>query len=216
MGGLEALTYPRAPRAEEALQLANQVILPLLRGARGYVRVYEAYTRMPHRVTSLASSGDKRIHVLVVDIPFSRPLVVAIYASTQRSRPVSPSQLRRRLARLARLVAKLRNTIGSQADIIPVYLSATRLTRGAYREALRSHVYVALSPTKARQYLASYLKRRLRALLSKTRGAPHGRVAVLAYALNSLATATDPGSRQEGDSLARKLLTAALTKPETR
>ncbi len=205
------MTYPRAPRAEEALRLANQVILPLLRGARGYVRVYEAYTRMPRRVTSLASSGDKRIHILVVDVPFSRPLVVAVYASTQRSRPVSPSQLRRRLARLARLVAKLRDTIGSQADVIPVYLSATRLTRGAYREALRSRVYIALSPAKARHYLASYLKRRLRALLSKTRGAPRGRTAVLAYALNSLATATEPENNASSTDLAHRLLAAALT-----
>lgn len=210
------MTYPRAPRAEEALRLANQVILPLLRGARGFVKLYEAYTRIPRRVTSLTSSGDKRIHVLAIEVPFSKPLVVAIYASTQRSRPVSPSQLRRRLQRLSRLVAKLRGTIGEQADVVPVYLSATRLTRGAYREALRARIYVALSPTKARQYIASYLNRRLRALLAKLKGRPKGRVAVLAYALNSLATATAPSQKTSSTELAHTLLAAALSRETQR
>lgn len=142
-------------RADEALGMANGLALPLLRAAR---RFDPAARILVHH------TSDRRIHLVLVEMPAGHPLLVALYSSTQRSRPASPAQVERRLRRLETEVKKLRGRIYSQADVVMLYISAARLTRRAYRLARSLGVYVALSVEQARLLLARHLYRRVHGL----------------------------------------------------
>ncbi len=179
---------PRAGGRGEALREANTVILPLLAAARRIARLLGA-----PKAARLATTWDKRIHILVIDVPASRPIVVALYSSTQSSRPVSPSQARRRIERLRRAVSKLRGKLFNTADIYYLYISKVRFTRAAYREAKRGGVYVALTPLKARARLYRIFSERLRKLRASVPNA-WGKLRLLIDALAILSSATAPDS----------------------
>ncbi len=197
---------PRSRGTEEALLAANQVILPLLRAAKRLTKVYEAYTRRPLRVATLYSSGDKRVHVVVVNTPLDRALVVSIYSSVQSTRPASPQQVKRRLARLARITARVLS--GAPADIIYVYVSKARLTKAAYRAARSLGAFVALAGDKARSLVAHFLSLRLRGLLKKTAGRVWGPLALLALTFY-VASSTLSGKNLDTE-LFTRLLDGAL------
>ena len=155
---------------QQALAAANTVLLPLMRAVHRYNRVYAGRKPYYTMKIQLIQTGDRRIHIAVIDIPGSNPLVVAIYSSTQESRPVSPSQIKRRLKRLFRLVSRLRGKLFTAADIVYIYITRRRLTRNAYRIALSNHVNIALSPQKAAATLARLLEQRFRRLQEKLAG----------------------------------------------
>ena len=197
---------PRGRGREEALQAANQVLLPLLRAARRLTRLYEAYTRRPLRPVHLYSGYSNRIHVFTLDIPDIGTTAIAVYASVQRTRPASPAQVERRIANLARAVKRY----APQArDIIYLYLSKVRLTAAAYREARRRGVFVALDARTAMRLLSRLLAKRLRRLLEKTRSRIWGPPALLAYTL--ALTARGLGEAIS-DELLRDLLHKALSR----
>ncbi|KSW11958.1 hypothetical protein CF15_03975 [Pyrodictium occultum] len=175
-------------RRARALAEANEVLLPLLGGARALVRVLEAAGRSPARPVSLHSSGDKRLHALILELPGSSPLVVAVYSSTQESRPTSPQQLAKRMKRLAGFVARLRGRYFNAADVAYIYISPRGLTRGARRLAIGLKTFFAQSGREARQKLAKFLATRYYKLLASLRGKRvWGPVPLLLYALSILA-----------------------------
>jgi hypothetical protein len=180
--------YDRAEAKQRALAQANGLLLPLIAGGRR-LAVLRLALSLGHtnRLVHVHSTRDMRVHIVVVDLPASHPLVVAVYSSTQESRPTSPQQFAKRLARLRREVGKLRHRLFEQADILYVYLSPKGLTRGSTLRALREGVIFSSSPLEARKRLAGYLAKRYRRLITKIASTKvWGELPLLAYALNLL------------------------------
>jgi len=174
-------------RRSQALREANRVLIPLLGGARRLLQVAEI-TRVHLARARIHSTNDKRIHIMIIDMFLGHPLILGLYTSTQESRPIAPSQLTRRLRRLRNEVEKLRGREFTAADTIYIYITKKRLTRGAYREARRNGVLVALSGNDAKRRLANYLLKRLQGLLRRIQTKQvWKRVALFAYSLILLA-----------------------------
>lgn len=176
-------------RKARALSEANKILLPLIGGARSIARVVEAagVSRIT-RPVSVHSSRDMRLHVIVVEMPGSNPLVVAVYASTQESRPTSPLQFSNRIKRLQHFISKLRGKYFNTADIAYVYISPSGLTRGARLLAVKYKVFFALDGNEARQKLAKFLASRYRKLIASLQGKRvWGVVPLLLYSLSLLA-----------------------------
>lgn len=182
----------RREAKEAALRAANNVIIPLLSIARRYSQLLFKLANETLHLRVL-QTGDKRVNIVLVEPPASRPLVVAVYSSVQESRPVSPSQLRRRLVRLRKLVDKLRGKHFVSADIIYIYMTRARLTINAYRMARQAGIYVALSSQHAKRILSRYFLKRVKGLLKKLQGQRiWGRLALLLYMLYELVKAFSP------------------------
>ncbi|NOZ88920.1 MAG: hypothetical protein GXO15_03255 [Crenarchaeota archaeon] len=199
----------RAARKGEALARANALLLPLLRVARRFsARVAALEGRPPRSLAKVYKTGDNRVHILLVELPASNPLLLAVYVSMQMTRPASPAQVDKRLKRLRRAVEKARRGVAAAADVVYVYLSTARLTRAAYRLARSQGALVALDPQRAASLLASHLARRRRRLLEKTRGRIWGALALLASMLGDMAYTLDPEAyqRQADGPLAGELL----------
>ncbi len=182
----------RREAKEAALREANNVIIPLLSIARRYSQLLFKLANETLHLRVL-QTGDKRVNIVLVEPPASRPLVVAVYSSVQESRPVSPSQLHRRLVRLRKLVNKLRGRYFASADIIYIYMTRVRLTINAYRMARRAGVYVALGSQHAKRILSRYFMKRVKGLLKKLQGRRiWGKLALLLYMLHELVKAFSP------------------------
>ncbi len=191
------VTYDRRSKKEEALLQANNILVPLLGIGRRLYRVLESETGRRYGIY-VHNTTDKRLHIVVLDLPASHPLVIAVYSSAQTSRPTSPKQLATRLGRLRREVGKLRGKLFSNADIVYVYVSRRNITRGAYRQALRSGVIVAVNPSDARRRIAKYLAKRYHKLLSKLAGKRiWGELPLLAYTLAILSKSLLGGKPEE-------------------
>ena len=185
--GTTTLALTELQRRELALSEANRVLFPILGGARRLLQVAEL-ARLHITRTKVYSTTDKRVHIVLLDIFSHNPLIIALYVSTQESRATSPSQLLRRVRRLAREVEKLRESEFISADTLYLYITRRRITRGAYREARARGILVALSSKEARRRIARYLLARLNKLLQKiTSKHIWGRLALFAYALSVLA-----------------------------
>jgi hypothetical protein len=181
--------YSRPVKRQQALTQANEVIVPLLGASRRALRLAASSIGRLYRVR-VEASGDKRVHVIIIDLPASHPLILALYSSAQESRPTSPQQLLRRIGRLAREVAKLRGKLYEQADIVYVYLSPRGFTSGALRLAKRQKVIAAQKPVEARRRIAKYLAQRYRKLLTTVATRKiWGELPLLAYTLAYLAHA---------------------------
>ena len=146
-------------RRGEALAVVNYLKLPLIRGARGLrgavrLRAWE--------------ERDYRVLVVEAGLPRSRPLLVVAGVVLERSRPLSPARLLRRLRRLERT----RQRRGPpQADVV-YYLAlgpGARLTRGAEKLARRLRVYAA-PYREIPGLLAGFLLYRLRRFLDRVGG----------------------------------------------
>jgi hypothetical protein len=175
-------------RSRARLQAANTVILPLLRAAARQRKLARILGSQPGKIASLYQSRDYTLNILVYTLPAGPQLVVALYASTQESRPLSPRQLAARLRRLASAVAKLRGKLFNQADIVYALYAPAGLTRGALHTATRQGITIATRPEKLAHSLARYLKTRYNRLIAKLRGRRvWGPVPLLAYMLAELA-----------------------------
>lgn len=174
-------------RREIALNEANKVLAPLLGGAKRLL--YAAELARTHTTrTKVFSTTDKRVHIMIIDLFIGHPLVLALYTSTQESRSTAPSQLLRRINRLHKEVERLRGKEFTTADIVYVYVTRRKLTRGAYREAKIKKVIVSLSGEEARRKIAKYFLNRFNKLIQKiTSTRIWGRLALFAYALIILA-----------------------------
>ena len=173
--------------ASRALETANALLLPLIRAVRRFNLSCRRRSHDECMAIKMLQTGDRRIHVAIVDIPGSAPLVVAVYSSVQTSRPVSPGQLIKRLNRLSSMVSKLRGRLFNAADILYFYLTPVRLTRTAYRLAVSRGVHVALSASKALSMLRRYIGKRVTRLGDRLRGRRvWGRVQALYDALQLL------------------------------
>lgn len=155
---------------EERLRSLNRLLLPFLRSAREQRRLLRLAGRPPTRVLHVDQSRDYTVTVIVYTLPLGNPLVAAIYTSAQRSRPLSPSQLRQRLQRLRDTVAKLRGRLYNQADIIYAVQVPAGATRGARRLARSLGVNLAENTEKLLASLARYTATRYQRLAAKLRG----------------------------------------------
>ncbi len=182
----------RRESKEAALREANNVIIPLLSVARRYSQLlFKLANEFLH--IQVLQTGDKRVSIVLTELPASRPLVVAVYSSVQESRPVSPSQLHRRIVRLRKFVDKLRGRYFVSADIVYIYMTRIRLTVNAYRMARRAGVYVAFGSHHAKRILSRYFMKRVKGLLKKLQGRRiWGKLALLLYMLHELARASLP------------------------
>ncbi len=174
-------------RREQRLGVANALLLPLARGARQAARL----TRLlngKHRVLHIDQARDYTVTVAVVDMPLGNPLVVALYTSTQTSRPLSPSQLAKRLQRLREAVEKLRGSLYTQADTVYMLYAPRGLTRGAARKAYKAGITVATKPIQLAKSLARFLKARYEKLRRRLAGKRvWGPIPALLYTLHELA-----------------------------
>jgi len=179
--------YSRAAKQRQALMQANEVLVPLLGASRRALRLAGASVGKLYRI-HVEITGDKRVHIVVIDLPASHPLVVTVYSSAQESRPTSPQQLIKRIRRAAREAGRLRGKLYEQADIIYVYLSPKGLTSGASRLARTYRIIVARKPAEARRRLAKYLSQRYRKLLTTVASRRiWGELPLLAYTLATIA-----------------------------
>jgi hypothetical protein len=182
VGGL----YDRLQRAEAALREANKILVAIVGAMRRYGKVAEAVQRSRERLVSVYATPDRRVHVVGLRLPGSRPTIIGVYVSTQVSRPASPAQI---LNRIRRLTSKVREVKGGEpADVVLLYVTPKRVTRGAFRVAMRLGVMVARSGSEARRRLASLFLKRYRSLVKKLIGKKvWGKVPLLVYALGLLA-----------------------------
>lgn len=178
-----------AQRRQQRLATLNELLLPLLRGARRYYAAWRIVNPLLAGVTRLDQTGDYTITILTLHLPASNPLVVALYTSTQESRPVSPSQLLRRIRRLRSHVARLRGRVFNSADILYILYAPKGYTTGSKRLARREAVNLATKVEDALKTLARYIGRRLSRLTQKLRGKRvWGELPLLLYALQELAS----------------------------
>jgi hypothetical protein len=176
--------YNRAEKKKQALMQANELIVPLLGISRRVLRLAGDSIGKTYHI-HVEVTNDKRVHIIVIDLPASHPLIVAVYSSAQNSRPTSPQQLLKRIKRLSKEVLKLKGKIYEQADIVYIYLSSGGLTRGSIRIAKTYRIIAARKPEEARKRMAKYLAQRYRKLLTTlaTRRV-WGELPLLAYTLS--------------------------------
>jgi len=173
---------------EERLRSLNRLLLPFLRSAREQRRLLRLAGRPPARILHVDQARDYTVTVIVYTLPLGNPLVAAIYTSAQRSRPLAPSQLRRRLQRLRDAVARLRGRLYNQADIVYAIHVPAGATRGAKRLARSLGVNLAATTEKLLASLARYIATRHQRLAAKLRGKRvWGPVPLLLHALAHLA-----------------------------
>ena len=170
-------------RRSTALATANTII-PILAGA----------ARRLGLQVRVESSSDRRVHVLVVDLPGSRPLALGLYVTTEESRPITFSRLAPRVGRLARTVAR-HAPPGSDTLLFVVPAGPrVRPTRPAARMLSRLRAGFK-KPRELLGWLHSYLTRRLTKLLERLREKgvkAYGKLAGLLRALHRLASALGP------------------------
>ncbi|ABM80348.1 hypothetical protein [Hyperthermus butylicus] len=183
---------PKLPLERRAvrLQAANKVLLPLLSGVKRFSRLWRAYNPLLAGVSRVDQTRDYTVTILTVHLPASNPLVVALYTSAQESRPITPSQLGQRIARLRAQLAKLRGRVFNAADIVYAILAPRGFTSGAIKLARRLGVNTARKPEEVIQILAKYLTTRLNRLYLRLKGKLiWGELPLLIYALQELAAA---------------------------
>lgn len=179
-------------RPQRRLEVVNSVILPLLRAAGRQRKLQRILGKEAANPTAIYQTNDYTVTVLVYTLPAGNPLVVAIYASTQVSRPLSPQQLAQRLKRLKTILSKLRGRLFNQADIVFLLHAPAGLTRGAIRIAVENGVSVSKTPLDAARSLARFLATRYRRLSQKLYGRRiWGPIPLLLYMLAYLASQLD-------------------------
>ncbi|KSW11369.1 hypothetical protein CF15_00425 [Pyrodictium occultum] len=193
-------------RRQRRLEAVNQLLLPLLRGARRYYTAWRLVNPLLTGVSRVDESSDYTVTVVTLQLPASSPLVVALYTSTQESRPISPSQLQRRIRRLRSRVASLRGKVFNRADLVYIIYAPRGFTVGARRMARREAVNLASRIEDAIKALARFVGRRLARLTEKLRGRRiWGEVPLLLYALQELTVSLGAGARLVSRELAVKL-----------
>ncbi|BEP18576.1 hypothetical protein PYJP_19280 [Pyrofollis japonicus] len=174
-------------RVEERLQVVNQFIVPLLRATKRYSTLWSQVTRLIRKPTKIYTSRDYTVSILVIDLPASKPLVLVYYISTQRSRPLSPSQLEQRMRSMRRHVEKIRGKLFESADIIYTIYAPKGLTQGARRKAKRNFINIARSSKELLAPLARYITRRFQRLIESIRSKRiWGELPILIYAFQEI------------------------------
>ena len=139
---------------------------------------------------AVEQSRDMRLHVVAVELPGSRPLVVAVYATTEESRPIPWSRLQSRLERLRGARERLAPPGGDTLYFILAASPRARPTGPARRRLAREKVLFT-APRELRRWFSRYFNRRLAGLIRrlKEKGVKaYGRLAELLRALYLLAS----------------------------
>lgn len=139
-------------KLQQALDSSNKIIMAMSRAL------------LPLRKDGLVNfewinTHDKRIVLLNVYWNTGKPWTLAMYVTTQESRPLSPRDVLVRLQRLRRFVA--RNT-PPHRDTTVVLLAATprvKTTRGARRILAKAKIKL-MTPQELIEFIASYLDTR--------------------------------------------------------
>ena len=171
-------------RRNLALRASNAVLLGVLSAARG------AGLRVEAR-----GSSDQRLRVLVVDLPGSRSLAIGVYATTEESRPISPSRASSRIERLHRLLAKAAPPGSDTILFLVAAAPRARATAAARRLLARRYGAGFHTPESARRWIHRYLRRRLTRLLEtlrEKRVKAYGRLAELLRSLYLLTRELGP------------------------
>ncbi len=113
-------------------------------------------------------SGDRRVHLVEVELPASAPLVIGFYVSTEESRPITWGRMEARLRRVLRAAAA---EAPPRRDLFLALVLASprgRPTGPAARAARRSRVALG-RPREVLEALHRYLAKRLHGLLEALR-----------------------------------------------
>ncbi|GEM_PF-3421644 len=174
-------------RVSRRLDVVNRLMLPFLRASRRQAGLSRLLGENLNPAM-VVSSRDYTVTVLVYTMPTGPHLVVALYASTQSSRPLSPKQLAARLARLRDAVLRLRGRYFNQADVVYLVYAPAGFTRGARRLAVRQGIAISCTTRALLTNLARYIKTRYERLRRKLEGKTvWGRVPLLLYMLGYMA-----------------------------
>ncbi len=174
-------------RRQERLRTVNQLLLPFLRSSGRYRKLLRLVGRLDNP-TMVVQSRDYTVNIMVYTMPMGPHLVLAVYASTQRARPLSPQQLAAKLRALRERVSKLRGRYFNQADIAYLVLAPAGFTRGARRLARQLGVTLAKQGNTALRVLARYIRRRYERLLRAIAGKRvWGMLPLLLYTLGAMA-----------------------------
>ena len=139
-------------------------------------------------------SSDKRVFFIEVSLPASAPLVIAVYSTTEESRPLTWARVSAKLRRLHSYIA--RRTPPSR-DLFVAVIAATprvRATNPARRRARRNKVALG-TVENALKALRTYLARRLQGLIKSLRDKKtkaYGELAELLRVLYLLASRLGP------------------------
>jgi hypothetical protein len=183
-------------RPKLRLETVNTIFLPFLKASRQYRRLLRILGRQENPATVI-HQRDYTVNILTYTMPVGPHLVIALYASTQTSRPLSPQQFAKKLQVLKKELIELRGKYFNQADIVYLIYAPAGFTRGTRRLAARQGVNIASNVTRLARLLAHYLKTRYERLHRKLLGKRvWGPIPLLLYALallaNSLGAGIDP------------------------
>jgi len=175
-------------RAGQRLHIVNKVFLPFLRTSRKHRRLLRILGKYENPAF-VVQRRDYTANILAYTMPAGPQLVVALYASMQSTRPLSPQQLASRLRSLKEAVASLRGRLFNQADIVYLIYAPAGFTRGAKRLAVKQAVTIAPDVETLLASLARYIKTRYERLRRKLAGKRiWGHIPLLLYALGYLAS----------------------------
>ncbi len=176
-------------RAEERLRALNTLLLPLLQASRDYHSVWRLVENLQKNTpTTILSKRDYTVNTILLDMPLGNPLLIVFYVSTQRSRPLSPSQLKQKIKAMKKAVQRIRGKLFNTADILYAIYTPSGLTSGARRIALENKILYSDSLKTILRLIAKYLASRYNALRKKLQEKKRiwGKVPVLLYALGIL------------------------------
>ena len=174
-------------RVEKRLQILNTALVPLLRGIHRYSSIWMQIRRISKNPLQTYITRDYTIAIIVADLPGSNPLLIAYYISTQSSRPISPSQLRKKMHRILQMLRHLRNKSFTAADILYIIYSPKGFTKGSKREARKHRINLAVSAKDLLSPLARYVSKRYTKLLERIGSKKvWGNVPLLIYALQEI------------------------------
>ena len=117
---------------------------------------------------SVESTKDLRVHIVTVELPGSKPLILALYATTEESRPITWSRLGPRLERLEKHRGRWAPPGGDTLYFVLAASPRTRVT-GPARRMLAKRKVLFLTPRKLRLWFNRYFNRRLAGLIKKLR-----------------------------------------------
>ena len=177
-------------RKELALSAYNEFMLAVARALR-FVR---ERLGLGLRYRFDEGSSDRRVFLVEVELPASAPLVIAVYSTTEESRPLTWSRVAAKLHRLRRYTAQRAPPARDTFVAVVTASPRARATGPARRRARRAKVALG-TVEEVLERLRGYLVRRLRGLIRSLREKEvkaYGGLAELLRALYLLASRLGP------------------------
>ncbi len=163
---------------KKVISASNSLLLPLVRAIRPY---------KPVAKVNIDTSEDRRVVIIQFDLPHSRPWVLAMYVTAQESRPLSPRDVQRMLARLNREVARKAPPYRDVTKLILAASERARRTTVGARKVLAEALVKVVDVLEAARIIQGYLEKRVNGLMNVlNKSKSSGRLKELFDVLHSL------------------------------